>query len=139
MVRWPGHAEPRTDTSTPVLSTDIAPTVLAACGLAAGPGMSGVNLLDPRALAARPRIFGDVYLHNAIDLERPASSLNFRWVIEGDTKLISPFPPNAPGATTQLYQITDDPHERRDLAADDPGRVAELTRALDAWLPPPAH
>ena len=34
----------------------------------------------------------------------------------------------------QLFNLAEDPSEERDLAAQKPGKVAELTRLYDAWL-----
>ena len=49
MIRWPGKIEPRRDDSTLVSSLDIAPTILAACGLSPTPEMTGINLLPVAA------------------------------------------------------------------------------------------
>ena len=35
----------------------------------------GVDLLDERAVTARAAVFGEVFTHNAVDIDRPASSL----------------------------------------------------------------
>ncbi|MDG2123166.1 MAG: sulfatase-like hydrolase/transferase [Verrucomicrobiales bacterium] len=139
IVRWPGKVSPKMDTTTAVLSTDIAPTILKACGLEPTTDMHGIDLLDTAALQARPFITGDIYLHNAIDLERPVSALSFRWIIRGDYKLISPFKPNAPGGTTQLFNITADPWEHQDLAAGNKRLVRSLEATLDSWYPLPRH
>ena len=139
IVRWPGKVSPKMDTTTAVLSTDIAPTILKACGLEPTTDMHGIDLLDTTALQARPFITGDIYLHNAVDLERPVSALSFRWIIRGDYKLISPFKPNAPGGTTQLFNITADPWEHQDLAAGNKRLVRSLEATLDSWYPLPRH
>jgi len=78
MLRWPGRIEPRTDRRTPVVSIDLAPTILAACGLEPSEEMQGLNLLDREALAKRDAIFGEIFTHNAVDIEVPATSLKYR-------------------------------------------------------------
>ena len=90
ILRWPGHLAPRRDERTPVMSIDLAPTILAACGLRPTPEMQGVNLLDADALAGRKIIFGEVFTHSALDIHRPVTNLQYRWCIEGRWKLIVP-------------------------------------------------
>jgi uncharacterized sulfatase len=96
--------------------------------------MPGLNLLDEPAVRARKAVVGDCYTHNAVDLNNPASSLRWRWVVEGDRKLILPAPQNEKGPP-ELYDLTADPHETKNLAADDPQTVERLTKLLDGWWP----
>lgn len=132
MIRWPGKIEPRFD-ETPVSSLDIAPTILRACGLQPPADLSGVDLLNSGALAERPAIFGECHTHNAVDLDRPASGLRWRWVVSGDWKLIAPAPSNEPDGVLELYDLANDPGETRNLATAEPQRLAELQQTLDAW------
>ena len=135
IVRWPGRVEPRLDTSTPVNSIDLAPTVLAAVDLAPTAEMQGLDLLDREALGRREAVFGDVYEHDVQDLNDPVASLRYRWVVRGWWKLILPHPPRVPDGVVELFHLENDPHERTNLAGDEPTRVAELTALIDAWLP----
>ena len=52
--------------------------------------MQGVNLLDDAVLAKRNAIYGEIFLHTAVDLDKPGPNLRYRWVIEGNWKLILP-------------------------------------------------
>ena len=52
MLRWPGKLKPARH-ETLVSSIDLAPTILAAAGLEAAPGMQGLNLLDVCAAGDR--------------------------------------------------------------------------------------
>jgi uncharacterized sulfatase len=134
LVRWPGHAAPRT-CDTPVSAVDIAPTVLRAAGLDPASGMEGVNLLDESAVARHPPVFGEIFTHNAVDLRDPASSLRFRWIVDGDWKLIAPDPKNEPSAALELFDVAHDPGEARNLGSANPGKVTELLPKLEAhWL-----
>jgi arylsulfatase A-like enzyme len=133
MLRWPGRIKPQRSGS-PATSLDLAPTLLKAIGAKASREMPGVNLLDTSAIERRKRIFGECFTHNAIDLARPAANLRWRWVLEGDRKLIVPAPQNEKG-TPELFDLATDPHEKRDLAAKEPERVRRLTKLLDAWWP----
>jgi uncharacterized sulfatase len=133
MLRWPGKVKPSRNDETPVISIDLAPTILAACGLEPTSRMQGLDLLDGDALAKRRAIFGEVFSHNAVDIRDPASSLKFRWCIEGRWKLIVPNPANVPEAQTGLYDLIADPHEENNLAETNPDRVARLGKLIDAW------
>jgi arylsulfatase A-like enzyme len=135
IVNWPGHVAPLRNETTPVLSLDLVPTILAACGIEPTPAMPGVNLLDANALAARPRIFGEVFTHNAVDIARPERSLLYRWAIEGDWKLILP---QSSEEAPSLYNITQDPHENENLATKEPNRAATLAGQIDTWWNPEA-
>jgi uncharacterized sulfatase len=134
MVRLPGKVSARMS-DRPVLSLDIAPTILAAVGLKPTPQMQGVNLLDDAAVENRRAIFGEVFEHNAVDIQRPASSLRYRWVIADDWKLIQPAARNSADAEVKLFNLARDPGEGRNLAGDRPGKVASLETLIDDWWP----
>ncbi|MBM4154736.1 MAG: sulfatase [Lentisphaerae bacterium] len=132
MVRWPGRVAPR-DAAEKAMSIDLMPTVLAALGLPKDAAMQGVNLLDEAAVKGREAIFGECFTHNAVDLDRPAANLRWRWAIEGDWKLIVPAPQNEADGVIELYNLAKDPHETENLAAAEPARVKALRAKLDAW------
>ena len=132
VIRWPEKIRPRRSDSL-ASSLDLAPTILAAVGLPPSAGMSGVNLLDGVAVDSRRAIFGEIFTHDAIDIQRPASSLRYRWCIEGESKLIVPDPHNEPDARIELYNLKADPSETRNLAALDPLRVARLQNLINSW------
>ena len=132
MVRWPGRVTPRRS-DEPAMSIDLAPTILSAAGLEPAPGMQGVDLLDDAAVRRRPAIFGECFVHTAIDLDQPAANLLWRWTLEGRHKLIVP---QDAAKKSELYDLVADPREERDLAAERPETVAQLRRRLDAWWTP---
>jgi arylsulfatase A-like enzyme len=132
MVRWPGKVKPKR-TDDLAISIDIAPTLLTALGMKPAKEMQGVNLLDEKATGRRKAIFGECFTHNAVDLERPAANLRWRWMIEEDWKLIVPDAQNEPVAKTELYQVVRDPEERTNLAEQETQRVTRMTRTLDQW------
>jgi arylsulfatase A-like enzyme len=135
LVRWPAKIAPRTS-ETPVLSIDIVPTILAALGRQPTKAMSGVNLVDDRAVQNRATVFGECFTHNAVDLERPAANLRWRWAVSGRWKLIVPDAKNEPDASVELYDLTADPHEKQNLASEQKETVARLRGELDAWWQP---
>jgi uncharacterized sulfatase len=132
LVRWPGTVAPRTS-DQPVLSLDLAPTILTAAGLKPPAAMPGVDLRDEAAVARRKAIFGEIFTHNAVDIHRPASSLRYRWALEGDWKLILPDPRNTPGGAPELYDVTSDPFETHNVAEREGARVARLSGLIDGW------
>jgi uncharacterized sulfatase len=142
MIRWPGHVAPRTD-DTPVSSIDIAPTLYRACGQPVPNGLPGINLLDSDAVSQRGPVFGECFLHNAIDIQSPAKNLTYRWCVAGDWKLILPnstnvTKPNKPGRELgpELYRIKSDPTEENNLAMSHPAEMERLTKLIETWWTP---
>ena len=115
------------------MSIDLAPTILKLCGLEPTAEMQGINLLDAKAVADRKQIFGEIFTHNAVDLDVPASSLRYRWAREGNWKLIVPAKQNEPDAVVQLYDVEADPQERENVAAEHADVVKRLTAAMNKW------
>lgn len=130
IVHWPGHT--KAGKSAELVSTvDLAPTVLTACGSTVPASMSGVSLLDVAAGAGRLKrdaVAGEIYVHTAIKLDDPRANLTHRWVRSGDWKLILPV--NKEGAI-ELFNLADDPHEKKNLADARPEIVERLRKKLD--------
>jgi uncharacterized sulfatase len=118
------------------ISIDIVPTLLKAAGLQPTAAMQGVDLLDDAAVKARHTIFGECFTHNAIDLNQPAANLRWRWVVNGYDKLIVPHKANQPDDPVELYDLKADPNEEKNVAADHPEKVKELSAKLDGWWKP---
>ncbi|MBP7948355.1 MAG: sulfatase-like hydrolase/transferase [Verrucomicrobiales bacterium] len=142
LIRWPGRVTPEIN-ATPVSSVDLAPTIYRAAGLAVPAGLSGINLLDAAAVRRRSPVFGECFLHNAVDIQNPAANLTYRWCVAGDWKLILPnaaniAAPNKPGRSIgpELYDLARDPLEDKNLADEKPEKVRELTGRIDAWWKP---
>jgi uncharacterized sulfatase len=135
LIRWPGKVKPEQSRQL-ADAVDLAPTLLHAVGLKPTADMQGVNLLDAAAVARRPALFGECFTHDAVDVNDPASSLRYRWVIAGDWKLIVPHARHVPRGGIELYHLADDPTEEKDRAAQEPGKVEVLQKMLDAWWTP---
>ncbi|CAN5796336.1 sulfatase [soil metagenome] len=135
MVRWLGKVNPKKSEAL-ALSIDIAPTILRAIGMEPGKEMTGLNLLDETAVNARKSIQGEIFTHNSMNLEVPSASLRWRWMIEGDYKLILPHAANEKDAPVELYAIRKDEGESRNLAAEQPEMVKAMSAKLDAWWKP---
>ena len=137
MVRWPGQIAQKFDEETLVSSIDLAPTILKACGLPVPPSMKGIDLRDREALIKRNAIFGAAYAHDIFDVARPTLSLQTRYVVKGDWKLLLHHGGPAPGKAAELYNLSKDPVEETDLAAKHVDKVKELSAQVAAWWPGP--
>ncbi len=101
-------------------------------------------------LHERKHLFGELFAHTAVEVERPAANLKYRSVVREDGwKLIWPHRANDEvtlmirgqmadwmGDEPELFNVRDDPHETKDLAAEHPEIVDELKRQIDAWWTP---
>jgi uncharacterized sulfatase len=138
MIRWPGHVKP-TQVDSLAMSIDLAPTLLTAAGLTPTAQMPGINLLDSSAAGGRTAIFGECFTHNSKDLNDPAASLRWRWMIskkEGPIwKLIVPSSKNEPKSRVELFNLASDPNEEHNVAAENSGRVDAMQKKIDAWWP----
>ena len=132
MIRWPGHLAPARSEAL-ASSLDLAPTLLTAAGGKSSAEMAGINLLDVAARNERHTLMGECFTHDVIDLDRPAASLRWRWIIDGDWKLIVPAQQNEPDGVVELYQLSDDPLEEKNLASERGKEVKALTADLDKW------
>ena len=81
----------------------------------------------------RDRIFGEIFEHDVVDIQRPAASLRYRWIIAGDWKLIVPFQPRLPDAPAELFDVKADTFEQHDLANQQQNRVDTMLGQLDEW------
>ena len=133
ILNWPGRIAPARIT-TPVSSIDIIPTILAACDVQPASPLPGIDLRDTSAVAARAAVFGAIFAHDAADIRRPATSLEYRWTVAWPWKLIAPA--NADYGTLELYNLELDPYETRELADVLPERADDLLARLDAWWTP---
>lgn len=132
MVRWPSQIAPKTS-DVPISSLDILPTVLDAVGVKRPADLPGLNLLDEAAVAKRETVFGECFTHDSRDLQNPAASLRWRWLVRGDWKLIVPATQNESDGVVELFDLKVDPQETKNLAATEPDRVSALTKEFDAW------
>lgn len=132
LLRWPGKL--KSGRYDDLVSTiDLVPTILTACGIEPPEEMHGANLLSVasgKAPLNREAVFGEIYVHTCIDLDKPSVNLTHRWVRTGQWKLILP---EEEGQGPELYNLADDPFEERNLVSSQGERVAKLTREIDAW------
>ncbi len=106
---------------------DLAPTLTDVAGLPRRPqheGRSLLPLLEGGATPAPRTLFAHLQRR-----QPGGGQLELHAVIDGDWKLIS-----GPGRPPQLFDLKSDPGERRNLAAAQPARVADLERRWSAFL-----
>jgi arylsulfatase A-like enzyme len=141
IVEWPARVPKPFVSQVPCSTSDIYPTILAATG-AVAPNqvqpLDGINLLPlfDRQVTERGKAIGFW-----ADARRPAA--HAAW-IDWPHKLHTNAGESrekkgskgAKGAQTKpvlLYDLSKDPKETTDLAAEQPERVAKMTAALAAW------
>lgn len=123
-VSWPGKLPAGTTFDHPVSALDILPTSCAVAGTKPEAVVEGVNLL--------PHLTGD-------QKSPPHESLAWRFgpqraIRKGTWKLVDSrdFETKTQSGW-QLYDLAKDIGETTNLAAQQPARVAELTREWEAW------
>ena len=143
IVIWPGKVKPGSETSALIQSTDFFPTFADMLGWKI-PGGVHFDGMSQRAVLERgekvrdeifchfphPEAHGEYEMMPAVTPATPASSLR-----QGDWKLIRFYCDNADQTDRyELYNLADDPGERRNLAPAQPDRVKQLAARIDHWL-----
>jgi len=126
LLRWPGHIEPA-ERAQAISSIDLAPTILAACGVEPPASLPGVDLLGSEEHGP---VFGAAFTHDLVELGEPSSSLLTRWIINASHKLLVH---DDPSKGTELYDVVEDPYEQSPIK--DPELERALRGELDAWWP----
>ncbi len=134
LLHWPGRIQPHKDDHA-VSSLDLMPTLLKLTGTTSPPGLGGLDLLDRGAIAKRRAVFGACFTHDAVDLDRPSSGLRWRWMVQGNWKLIVPNPPQEPNGALELYELRQDPGEFINRAPFETERVERMREDLERWWP----
>lgn len=139
MIRYPGHVQPARNKTDLASSIDVVPTILDAVGVKSDYDFPGISLLDQATADKREAIFGEIFAHDIPDYRKPELGLHYRWIIDGDYKLIVPsgLDDGEYGPTKlALFNVTKDPEEEQNVIADHPEIAAKLRKKLDAWWNP---
>ncbi|MDO8544663.1 MAG: sulfatase-like hydrolase/transferase [Opitutaceae bacterium] len=126
IVRWPGHVPAGRVVDDPVINTDWIPTLLELVGAPAATGLDGVSFAA-LLMGARPapvRQFFWHFPHYNNQGGRPTGAMR-----DGNWMLVEYY--DMPHA--ELFDLSRDIREERDVAAQHMERVAQMRAALDAW------
>lgn len=133
VVRWRGVTAAGSVSATPVISQDLFPTLLAAAGVALPENtpVDGVDLASLLRGARGPTVYRPLVWHQPHQWGARGPGIEpFTSIRLGDEKLIF----FHAGPRFELYDLSDDIGETRDLAPERPERVRVLAGALDAWF-----
>jgi len=122
VVSWPAAFKGGRTIDTPVISLDVLPTALEAAGVSSpqNPPLDGKSLL--------PLLTGkSAHHHEALYWSSGGGTGD--WAIrKGDWKL------HGLRDQIELINLAADPSEKKNLSAEQPERVKELTALFDSWL-----
>jgi arylsulfatase A-like enzyme len=127
VARWNGIIKPGTEIDQPVSSPDFFRTIMELAGgtTPSSGKLDGTNLLPLLRGGAIParKLFWH-YPHYGNQGGAPGSALR-----DGDWKLIEWYEDER----RELFNLREDPEERRDRAAEMPAKVKELAGRLETW------
>lgn len=127
IIRWPGRIKAGTMVDSPAMSMDLFPTLLEAAGLPARPNqhLDGTSLTGAMTAGTgmREALFWH-FPHYHGSGNRPGGAVRV-----GDLKLVEWFE----DGSVELYDLSGDISERRDLSVERPADTARLLEALRAW------
>jgi arylsulfatase A len=128
IVRWPGVVEAGSICHAPVCTIDFPPTFLEIAGIKTATnqvmdGVSIVGLLKQSGSFTRTNLFWH-YPHYSNQGGKPSGAIR-----SGDLKLIEFYE----DGSQELYNLKDDPGEKRNLTNEFPKVAFALQARLDAW------
>ncbi len=129
LVWWPERIPAGATGDEIVQLIDLLPTLVTAAGGHVEPTchVDGINLLDiwtGKAVAPDRTIFWEWQSERADQIA--ALRGKFKLIVTG-------------GGKSELYDVVDDPAERRDISAEHPELTSELRDDLTAWLKTEIH
>ena len=127
-IKWPGSGSEGAVCDVPVTSTDFYPTILEMAGVeplqeqhqdgvSLGPLLTGGEDMEERPIFWH-------YPHYSNQGGKPGAAIRL-----GDFKLIEFFEDHS----VELYNLSDDPGEQKELSAEIPGKAEELLKILHNW------
>ena len=116
IVQWPAGIQQPAVNDRPTVNTDFFPTLTEAARKSEWTGLT----------SARDRT---LYWHYPLDRPHFLGGFSGGAIRDGNWKLIEKFD----SSTTELYDLTVDPSEQSDLAAQSPAKVLELKAKLSHW------
>ena len=142
MVSWPGHVEPGRGQDL-VHAIDLFPTIAAAAAVTAPQHLPGINLLEAESRKGRRQVFGVSHSIHNMTVGDPDDTQQYLWCVENEWKLLVRYDGKDTTryrnvhvwdkAPVRLFNIANDPHEQKDLAAEHPEVVERIRKAITAW------
>ena len=128
-VRWPGRVTAGSRSDYAGQTFDIAPTFLEAAGIARPAEFDAVSLLPVLGGTADSAPARDLYFVRREG--GPAyGGKSYEALVRGDWKLLQ----NSPYGALELYNLKDDPQEKRNVLPQNPRIARELEAALRAHI-----
>jgi len=130
IIRWPGKIKPATTSSTPIISTDVFPTILEVAGLEPRKNqiLDGVSLI-PLLTQSVPLQRDALYFHYPNYAFHKKNRLGSA-IRAGHYKLILRYDDNS----VELYDLKSDIGETKNLAKREPLVADRLRAQLEDWL-----
>ncbi len=133
IVAGPGIAKRGIDTSQLLHATDLLPTILDFAGVARPDERDGTPLEPLYGRSWKPYLTGQ----SVAPVRGPFDAIGFemmecRAIIKGDWKLLFMAPPYGEN-DWHLFNLREDPREMDNVAADQPGKFAELKAEWEAY------
>ena len=127
IVNWPAGLKAKGMSSQPGFITDFMPTLCELSGATYPKKVGETDILPEEGISLLPALNGTPLPPRKIFMEHEGN----RFVRDGDWKLVGL---NTNGKSWELYNITADPTEMNNLAAQEPARVKEMSDAHQQWL-----
>ena len=127
IVRWPAGLKAKGASPQPGYITDFMPTICDLAGATYPKQVGGEQITPEEGISLVPAFNGAPLPPRRIFMEHEGN----RFVRDGDWKLVGL---NTKGPAWELYNITADPAEMNNLAAQEPARVKELAAAHQEWM-----
>ncbi|WP_437200789.1 sulfatase [Planctomicrobium sp. SH664] len=122
---WPGRFAPAV-VETPIVNQDLTATLMELCGGIVSEELDGISIapLLLKGIEPAPRQFPFHFPHYTNQGSRPAGALR-----DGHWKLIEYYDDNS----LELYDLSQDPGERKNLAGEQPARAESLHQQFVSW------
>ena len=138
IVEWPARIAKPFVSEMPCSTLDIYPTVLAATGAVAQnqiQPLDGVSLLPLFDRKSEVRTKAIPFWNHNGPQPGHAALLEWPYKLHANSKAVKNESGKRDGSPlhTVLYDVSKDPKETTDIAAQEPERVAKMTAALEAW------
>jgi arylsulfatase A-like enzyme len=129
IIRWPGRIAAGSASDAPVISPDYPPTILDAAGIDTPEGLrfDGISVLPQLEHPAEGHLQRPLfwhYPHYGNQGGAPGAAVRV-----GNWKLIEWFD----DGRTELFNLSDDPSEQQNIAAEESQRVASMQMMLRLW------